>query len=252
MTESPLVLRETPETGLLLLRLNRPERRNALNTALLLALAQALGDADQDEAIRAVILAGDTKAFAAGADIDELAGLTPQGALADPRLDAWAGIRAFEKPLIAAVEGYCLGGGFELALACDMILASESARFGLPEVKIGIMPGAGGTQVLPRLLGKGLAMKLALSGQFLSGREAKQLGLAVDCAAEGSAEETALALARDIAANAPFAVRSAKRSILSAEETPLSQGLRGERAAFRRAAVHGRQGRRYRGLQGEA
>lgn len=231
MSEDSLIV-DRARGAVWVLTLNRPERRNALNTALLQRLAEVLSEADRDAGCRAVVITGDAKAFAAGADVDEIAEAGPQQALTDPRVAAWAAIRACRTPVIAAVEGYCLGGGLELALACDIIIAAEGAKLGLPEVKIGLMPGAGGTQVLPRMVGKSLAMKLALSGEFISGREAQAAGLAAEAVPDGQALARALALAEVIAANAPFAVESAKQSILSAFRTPLDEGLRTERALF--------------------
>jgi enoyl-CoA hydratase len=226
------LLVETPSAAVRLLRMNRPERRNALNTRQLQAIATALQEAEADEACRVVVLTGLPTVFAAGADIDEIAALDSQTALTDPRLAAWAVIRSFPKPLIAAVEGWCLGGGLELAMACDLLIAGEGAQFGLPEVKLGLMPGAGGTALLPRLVGKAMAMRLALTGLPISAQQALAGGLAAEVVPDGAALDRCLELAAAMAANGPAALRLVKRSVLAAFQTPLAEGLALERALF--------------------
>lgn len=226
------LLVETPSAAVRLLRMNRPERRNALNTRQLQAIATALQEAEADETCRVVVLTGLPTVFAAGADIDEIAALDSQTALTDPRLAAWAVIRSFPKPLIAAVEGWCLGGGLELAMACDLLIAGEGAQFGLPEVKLGLMPGAGGTALLPRLVGKAMAMRLALTGLPISAQQALAGGLAAEVVPDGAALDRCLELAAAMAANGPAALRLVKRSVLAAFQTPLAEGLALERALF--------------------
>ncbi|MFD2262203.1 enoyl-CoA hydratase-related protein [Lacibacterium aquatile] len=227
-----LVLVEHPTPAILTLRLNRPERRNALNTALLGELAVALKIAAADETCRAVILTGGDGLFAAGADLDEIIDLTPQSALTDPRLASWAAIRSFPKPLLAAVEGFCLGGGLELALACDLIIVGAGAQLGLPEVKLGLMPGAGGTALLPRMVGKSLAMRLALTGLPIDADQAVAGGLAAEAVDAGGALTRCLELAEAIAANGPVAVSQVKRSILNAFQMPAAEALVQERALY--------------------
>jgi enoyl-CoA hydratase len=211
----------------LLLRLNRPKRLNALNDALAAEIAAALETADADGTTRAVVVTGDERAFAAGADIPELA--QPGG----PNLEEWDRIWNVELPLIAAVRGLALGGGLELAMSCDLLVVAENARLGQPEIKLGVMPGAGGTQRLTRALGKTLAMEMVLTGREIDGREAYARGLANACVPPELVLSTALALASSIAAQAPLAVRAAKRALNDAFEAPLRDALHGERAAFR-------------------
>lgn len=224
------VSRDAP--GVAVIAIDRPAKRNALDTPLLQRMGERLAELDRDDGIAAVVIAGTDSLFAAGADIGEIGEATPQSALEDPRVAAWANIRDVRKPLIAAVEGYCLGAGLELALSADIVIAGEGASFGLPEVKLGIMPGAGGTQLLPRYVGKSLAMKLALSGEFIDGTEAVRAGLAAETTADGEARTRATKLAERIARNAPYAVQLAKRSVLSAFSLPVDEGLRHERSLF--------------------
>src|SRR5574341_1480449 len=171
------ILIEQPADGVGLIRIHRPERRNALNTATLAEIAAALDDFAADESIRVVILTGDDRAFAAGADVTEMQGKSPVEALANLRARYWDAVRFFPKPIIAAVSGWCLGGGNELAMACDMIVASETAQFGQPEINLAIIPGAGGTQRLTHVVGKALTMEMVLAGRFLTAHEARDLGL---------------------------------------------------------------------------
>lgn len=223
---------DTPQQGVQLIRLNRPQAHNALCTALLGELADALALAAADEQIHVVVVSGSAKVFAAGADIKEMAALDAVGLWKDRRPQHWQAIRTFSKPLIAAVNGYCLGGGMELAMHADMIIAGEDARFGQPEINLGIIPGAGGTQRLVRSVGKSLAMKLILSGEFINAREALAAGLVAEVTQPELTLKRATALAETIAGKSPIALRLAKEAILASYETSLSQGLELERKAF--------------------
>jgi enoyl-CoA hydratase len=224
-----LVEREKPIAVVLL---NRPEQLNALSGALMDALVTALEELDEDEAIRAIVLGGNERAFAAGADIAELAEATPVSLYQDRRIDRWDAIRNLRTPLVAAVSGYCLGGGCELAMACDLIVASETARFGQPEINLGVLPGAGGTQRLTRAVGKSIAMDMILTGRMLAAAEAHSLGLVARIVVREAWLEEAKRAAREIAAKAPVSVRLAKEAIDKAFEAPLSVGLEFERRAF--------------------
>ncbi|QHG65148.1 2,3-dehydroadipyl-CoA hydratase PaaF [Pseudomonas putida] len=223
---------QAPEQGVRLLTLQRPEALNALCTELLAELASALANADADPATHAVVLTGSRKAFAAGADIREMAERDLVGILNDPRVAHWQRIAAFPKPLIAAVNGYALGGGCELVMCADIVIAGEDARFGQPEINLGIMPGAGGTQRLLRAVGKPLAMQMVLTGEAITARHALQAGLISEITQPELAVERALQVARSIAAKAPLAVRLAKEALLKAGDSDLASGLRFERHAF--------------------
>lgn len=223
---------ESPDQGVCLMTLHRPEALNALNTALLGELASALRAAAADERVRAVVLTGSQKAFAAGADINEMAARDLVGMLEDPRVQHWQAIAAFEKPLIAAVDGYALGGGCELAMSADILIAGQTARFGQPEINLGIMPGAGGTQRLLRAVGKSRAMQMVLTGEAIDAHEACRLGLVSEVVPAQATVERALQIARQIAQKAPLAVRLAKQALLKAFDTDLATGLRFERQAF--------------------
>jgi enoyl-CoA hydratase len=215
-----------------LIRLHRPRAMNALNQALMQELAEALHDLDADSRVGAIVICGDERAFAAGADIKEMAGAGAMEMLLEDRISLWDRVACVGKPVIAAVSGWCLGGGCELALACDMIVASESARFGQPEITIGVIPGAGGTQRLTRAVGKAVAMEMILNNRTLTAEEARQLGMVNRVMpVEGYLEE-ALRLAEEVAGRAPLAARQAKRAILQAFELPLQHGLQAERSAF--------------------
>jgi enoyl-CoA hydratase len=215
-----------------LITLQRPEALNALNTQLLSELAEQLGIAGADSATRVVVITGSRKAFAAGADINEMAERDLVGILNDPRLAAWQRITAFSKPLIAAINGYALGGGCELAMHADILIAGSDARFGQPEINLGIMPGAGGTQRLMRAVGKSLAMQMVLTGEPIDARQAQQAGLVSEITEPELTVERALAIAQRIASKAPLAVRLAKEALLKAQDTDLASGLRFERYAF--------------------
>jgi len=215
-----------------LIRLHRPRAMNALNQALMQELAEALQAMDANPEVGAIVICGDERAFAAGADIKEMAGAGAIEMLLEDRISLWDRVARVSKPVIAAVSGWCLGGGCELALACDMIVASEAARFGQPEITIGVIPGAGGTQRLTRAVGKAVAMEMILNNRVLLAQEAQQLGMVNRVVPlEGYLEE-ALRLAEEVAGRAPLAVRLAKQSINQAFELPLQQGLAAERRAF--------------------
>ena len=214
------------------LRLNRPEVLNALNSQLMEALAEALRAAASDGAVRAVVLTGNDRAFAAGADIAEMQNKTPAQMLDSSQMTRWEAIAAFPKPLIGAVSGWVLGGGLELAMCCDFLVASETARFGQPEVQIGVMPGAGGTQRLPRLIGKARAMELVLTGRRITADEALAWGLVNHVVPQEAYLEEAVQLATGVANGPPVAVRLAKESILFGQNASLADGLRHERRLF--------------------
>jgi enoyl-CoA hydratase len=212
--------------------LNRPEQLNALSGELMDELVDALRALDDEESVRCIVLGGNERAFAAGADVGELASATPIELYSSPRIDQWDAIRTLRTPLVAAVSGYCLGGGCELAMACDLIVASETAQFGQPEINLGVMPGAGGTQRLTRAVGKSVAMDVILTGRFLSADEAKAHGLVARVVAKEAWLDEAKRVAREIAAKSPVAVRLAKEAVDKAFDAPLSVGLEFERRAF--------------------
>ncbi|WP_431025970.1 2,3-dehydroadipyl-CoA hydratase PaaF [Halomonas sp. H5] len=223
---------EGPHRGVLRITLHRPEALNALNTALLGELAEVLADADRDDAIRAVVLTGSRRAFAAGADINEMAERDLVGMLDDPRQRHWAAIARFSKPLVAAINGFTLGGGCELAMHADIRIAGEDAKFGQPEINLGIMPGAGGTQRLVRAVGQALATQMVLTGEPISARRALEAGLISEITQPELTVERATAIAERIAEKAPLAVRLAKEALHKALDTDLATGLRFERHAF--------------------
>ncbi|MFA5595385.1 MAG: enoyl-CoA hydratase-related protein [Trueperaceae bacterium] len=220
------------EGGVGLMRINRPKRRNALNQATLQELAHAARAFDLDPEIGCLVITGDERAFAAGADVTEMDGKGVPDMLGAYRFESWEALTRTRKPVIAAVSGYALGGGLELALLCDMIVVSESAQLGQPEINLGIMPGAGGTQRLTRQLGKYLAMEVILAGRFLTAQEAVAHGLANRVVPTEGYLEAALELARNVAARAPHAVKLAKSAVNRAQDGPLAQGLEFERNAF--------------------
>jgi enoyl-CoA hydratase len=219
--------------GVALLTIDRPEARNALSFALLAELADELERLDRDGRTRVAIITGaGDRAFAAGADIVELADQTPERLRAEGHFGAWDRLGAIGIPLIAAVRGFALGGGCELAMTCDVIIAGEDAQFGQPEIRIGVMPGAGGTQRLTRAVGMARAMELVLTGRMIGADEARGAGLVTTVVPSTDVLEEALRLADTIASMPPLAVRAAKRSVLAAAELPLAAGLRAEREAF--------------------
>lgn len=215
-----------------IVQLNRPKVLNALNTELMAELAAALEDFDRNENIRAIIITGGERAFAAGADIKEMAEESAVSMLLRDNLATWDKIRQIKKPIIAAVSGFALGGGCELAMMCDIIIASETAQFGQPEINIGVIPGAGGTQRLTRALGKYKAMELILTGRPLTASEALAAGLVVKVVPVELILDEAKILATEIAKKSPLAVRAAKQSILKTFEMTLNEGLDYERKAF--------------------
>jgi len=215
-----------------LVRLNRPQALNALNTILRNELMAALLAFDADGAIGAMVITGDERSFAAGADIKEMAEASAVSMLLEDQISAFDGIRKIKKPIIAAVSGWCLGGGNELAMSCDMIVASETARFGQPEINLGVIPGAGGTQRLTRAVGKAIAMEMVLNNRTLTAQEALHYGLVNRVVPVERCLEEALQLAAEIAARAPLAVRLGKEAINQAFESFLSDGLQDERRAF--------------------
>src|SRR5919201_942204 len=215
-----------------LITLNRPRVLNALSPDLIADLGRALGQAEEDAEVGAAVLTGGPRVFAAGADIGDMADRSPVEQLTRDQTGRWAHVTAFTKPLIAAVNGYALGGGCELALMCDLIVAGDSARFGQPEINLGIIPGAGGTQRWPRTAGKYVAMEINLSGQPLTADRAYQLGLVNRVVPAEVTVEVAQQLARQLAEKPPLAVRLAKESVNKAFETPLGDGLLVERKNF--------------------
>ncbi|MDQ0468636.1 enoyl-CoA hydratase-related protein [Labrys wisconsinensis] len=225
-----LVLAERPAAGVLLLTLNRPEKLNALSKALLSTLRDRLAVAEADGSIGCVVLTGAGRAFAAGADIHDMLarGLA---SYADPeRLASWRAIEAFAKPMIAAINGYALGGGLELALLCDILLASEVARFATPEIKLGSFPGDGGTQRLPRLVGQSFAMQMVLTGAMVDAVLAERKGLVSEVLAAERLLPRALEIAGDIACRSVAITPLAKRAVRAAAEAPLAEGLAIEHA----------------------
>jgi enoyl-CoA hydratase len=212
--------------------LNRPQQLNALNWQIIGEVADACEALDRDAAIRCIILTGaGDKAFAAGADIKEMAGQTPITMMTG-EFSGWDRLRRITKPMIAAVGGFALGGGLELAMHCDIIVASDNARFGQPEINLGIIPGAGGTQRLARTLGKFITMEMVLTGRMYSAQELFQLGLINAVVPVGQHLAKAQEIATTIAEKGPLAVRAAKEAILAAFETPLEQGLLTEKRLF--------------------
>ncbi len=231
MTAYQFILAEThQQVGLV--RFNRPKELNALNSVLMEELVSALEAFDRDPAIGCLVITGSQRAFAAGADIKEMAEATAVEMLQRDNIARWDRLRKLKKPLIAAVSGFCLGGGCELAMACDLLVASESARFGQPEINLGVMPGAGGTQRLTRAVGKALAMEMVLNARLLTAAEAAHFGLVNRVVPVEVYLDEALALAQSIAQRAPLAVRLAKEAVNQAFETHLADGLADERRAF--------------------
>ena len=212
--------------------LNRPKVLNALSPALIGELTGALSEMDANEAIRAVVLTGGPKVFAAGADIGDMAEQGPVDQLLRDQTGRWAPLAGFRKPLIAAVNGYALGGGCEVALICDLIVAGETARFGQPEINLGIIPGAGGTQRWPRTAGKHVAMETMLTGTAITAQRAYELGLVNKVVPAEMTVEVARRLAGQVAEKPPLAVRMAKEAVLKAFESPLTEGLAAERKSF--------------------
>ncbi|CAI2477521.1 2,3-dehydroadipyl-CoA hydratase PaaF [Serratia plymuthica] len=229
--ETPLILQQQ-QRRVVTLTLHRPEARNALSTPCLEQLAYRLEQADADAGVGAVVITGAARFFAAGADLRELQQQDLPAALADRRPLLWQRLAQFSKPLLAAVNGYALGAGCELALACDLIICGESARFGLPEITLGLIPGAGGTQRLIRCVGKSLAAQMVLTGEAINATRALQAGLVSEVCVDALTLERAQQIAERISLQAPLALRAAKQALKQAEEVGLSQGLACERQQF--------------------
>ena len=233
MTEADLVLVERqPEQRTAIVRLNRPKQLNALNAAVMDALCDALEELDRDDEVRAIVVTGNERAFAAGADIGEMAGASAVEMLRSNRIAQWDRVRRICKPVIAAVAGWCLGGGCELAMTLDLIVAGEGAKFGQPEIKIGVIPGAGGTQRLTRAIGKSKAMEMILTGEPISAAEAERAGLVARVVPDELVVEDAVALAATIARQSPLALRLAKEAVNAAYEMSLTDALAHERRLF--------------------
>jgi enoyl-CoA hydratase len=226
------ILVERVEGNVGIVRLNRAKQLNALNATVMRELTDALLDFDKDDTICCHLITGDDRAFAAGADIKEMASASAVEMFTRDTISLWDRVTSLRKPLIGAVSGWCLGGGMELAMACDMLVASESAKFGQPEVTIGVIPGAGGTQRLTRAVGKALAMEMILNNRTLTAVEAANFGLVNRVYPVESYFAESLKLAQDIATRAPLAVRLAKEAINKAFETTLHEGIEYERRAF--------------------
>jgi enoyl-CoA hydratase len=221
----PVVLVERPAEGVALVRINRPEARNALNMEVRKLIAQHLTEQADEATVRCIVLTGNDKAFAAGADIKEMSGLGSIEMLQRGTLKLWSTIAGCPKPVIAAVSGFALGGGCELAMTCDIIIAGESARFGQPEVKIGIIPGGGGTQRLTRAVGKFKAMRYILTGDLFSAREAYEMGLVSELVPDAEVEKRAIDMAKQIAELPPLAIEMAKEAVLRGVDAALDTGL---------------------------
>ncbi len=227
-----IIVEPTVRKGVALIRLNRPKELNALNLQLMDELVFVFRQLDANDDVRCIVITGDDKAFAAGADIKEMSG---RGAIEMHKVDQfskWDSIRRTKKPVIAAVSGFALGGGCELTMLCDMIVASETAQFGQPEIKIGVIPGAGGTQRLTRAVGKARAMEMVLTGKFITAKEALAAGLVTRVVPPENYLEEALRLAQEVASMPPLAVQMAKEAILKAFDTSLDEGLLFERKNF--------------------
>jgi enoyl-CoA hydratase len=230
MTFEHIVVERDGPVGIV--TLNRPKVLNALSPGLIAELGNALSELDGDGEVRAAVLTGGPRVFAAGADIADMAGRTPVEQLVRDQTGRWAKVTAFTKPLIAAVNGYALGGGCELALMCDMIVAGDSARFGQPEIRLGVIPGAGGTQRWTRTAGKYVAMELVMGGEHISAQRAHQLGAVNRVVPAEVTIAVAVGIGKRLAQQPPIALRMAKDTVNLALETPLAQGLAVERKNF--------------------
>jgi len=231
MADKEFIITEvTGKVGLV--KLNRPESYNALNLQLLSDLMESLKELDEMDDIGAIVITGDEKAFAAGADISAMADATTEEIRKSEFIPTFSLIREIKKPIIAAVSGYCLGGGLELAMSCDMIIASIKSKFGQPEINLGIIPGAGGTQRLTRAVGKVVAMEMILNNRTLKAEEALSLGLINAVYPVEEFLEKSMSMAQDIATRAPLAIQAAKRAVNQAYELSLSEGLDKERDLF--------------------
>ena len=230
MTYQTIIVETRGKVGLV--TLHRPQALNALNEALIAELNDALGSFESNPEIGCTVITGSEKAFAAGADVKEMADKSFVESYLGKFLDGWTRIAETRKPVIAAVSGFCLGGGLELAMMCDLIIASETARFALPEITLGIMPGAGGTQRLPRFIGKAKAMDLILTGRMMDAAEAERCGLVARLVAPDRLIEEALSAAAKIASYSQPIVMMAKETVNRAQETSLAEGARFERRSF--------------------
>ncbi len=227
-----IIVNPQAEKQVALIQLNRPKELNALNLQLMGELRDALKELDSNDEVRAIIITGNEKAFAAGADIKQMAGKTAIDMMNIDQFSTWDQIKKTKKPIIAAVSGFALGGGCELMMHCDMIVAAESARIGQPEIKIGVMPGAGGTQRLTRAVGKALAMEMVLAGKFITADEALRAGLINKVVPNEMYLKEAFSLAKQIADKSPIAIKLAKEAVLAAFNTSLDEGLIFERKNF--------------------
>lgn len=226
------IIVEFPADGVGLVRINRPKVLNALNAQVMTELVDALQRFDADDDVGCMVLTGSERAFAAGADIGEMAGKGAIDMYLADNLTRWDAVRRLKKPVIAAVSGFALGGGCELAMACDIIVASETARFGQPEINIGVIPGAGGTQRLTRAVGKAKAMELILTGRHFTAAEAESCGLVSRVVPAEAYLDAAIEMAGEIASKPPLAVRLAKDAVLKAQDTTIETGLAYERHNF--------------------
>ena len=231
---SDVLLVEKLDGRVALLTFNRPDKMNALNLEVRHALFAALAELREDDDVRVVVLTGaGEKAFIAGADIGEFEGMAPvEQYRAMQRGNIFSAMEEFPKPIIAMINGYCLGGGCELSMACDIRVASSRAKLGQPEINLGIIPGGGGTQRLPRLIGEGHAMRLIMTGEMISASEAERLGLLEKVFEPEELRDATLEMARTIASRSPIALQAAKESILAARRMPMDEGLKFERAWF--------------------
>jgi enoyl-CoA hydratase len=220
------------ESNIAIVKLNRPKVHNALSHALIAELTNALDSIDKDPAVRVIVLTGNERAFAAGADIGEMSQESSVSMMLKDPFSIWDKISKIKKPIIAAVSGFTLGGGLELMMNCDIVIASESAKFGQPEINLGIIPGAGGTQRLIRLVGKNKAMEMILAGEMINAQEALRIGLVNKVVPVELYLEEAKKMAKLIAKKSPIALQLAKDAILKSFETSLTEGLQHERKNF--------------------
>jgi len=226
------VLLERPEDGIAVVRLNRPDALNSLNSRVRQLVSEFFAELSEDEGVRAIILTGNEKAFAAGGDLKEMSTMRPVDHMKRRSHRGWRTVQDCPKPVIAAINGWALGGGLELAMHADIIVAGENAKLGQPEIKVGIMPGAGGTQRLTRVVGKFVAMKMCLLGEPITAREALQWGLVSEVVADDQVYPRALEMARKLAKMPPLAVMSVKDVMLAGLDASLDTGLLLERKAF--------------------
>jgi enoyl-CoA hydratase len=232
MSNWTCILTSEPQKGIGVIQINRPQVLNALSLQTMTEIVEAMEHFESSEHIRCIVIHGNEKAFAAGADIKEMSGAGSMQMLERDQFAKWERIRAIKKPIIGAISGFALGGGCELAMNCDMLIASETAQFGQPEINIGVMPGAGGTQRLTRAIGKVRAMEIALTGRMISAREAWRCGLINRVVPVESYFQESMALAAEIASKAPIAVKLIKESVLKSFSTTLEGGLEFERKNF--------------------